>query len=332
MRRALFLALICAFLAAPVVAQDRGELSQNNPVAIASLVQGEAEIKHVDGEWRAIYWLDLLRPEDEIRTAGDGKVVLTFFHDDHMEIIDPGTDARMAFRNVTQTSPGGQVRVDRPRDRAVTEIPIPYMLMRELYQEEFQQAQEPGAYDKEKVFLGSWIKANAFPPVFNWSNTGAAGYKFQLFNEWDEFLYEKDTAENRFKYPYQGPFQLAKNSLYKWQVTDNQDNIVVRKYPFVLLTTLHAREVERAEKRFDNLVAEGKVMKTHYTDMFLLYLQRKMIDKYLHLLQQMSDIDPENPVIWRGLVRAYLSKGCPAHALEARERELQLGGVDPIKD
>jgi DNA-binding transcriptional activator of the SARP family len=73
-------------------------------------------------------------------------------------------------------------------------------------------------------------------------------------------------------------------------------------------------------------------MQTDYTDLFLLYTQRKMIDKYLHLLQQMVDLDPENPILYRALVRAYLSKGCPAHALQARERELQLGGSDPIRD
>lgn len=324
--------LLCLLLlfTLPALAQDRRELAENNPVAIVSLTQGQAEIRHVGGDWRAVYWLDLLRPEDEIRTADDGKVMVNFFHDDHREIIDPSTEAKMAFRDVKFTQ--GQVRKAAARDRAVTEIPIPYMLMRELNRPEFELAGEADAMEREKIFLSAYVKAEAFPPVWFWSNSGTPPYKFQMFNEWDEFLYESKTNDTRFKFPYDGPFNMAKNSLYKWQVTDANDNIIVRKYSFILLTQLHSREVARAEKRFDELDRAGKLLQSDYTDLFLLYTQRKMIDKYLHLLQQMSEKDPENPIIYRGLVRAYLAKGCPAHAEEARQREIQLGGVDPIKD
>lgn len=331
MRKTVLLSLL--LLLQPVLAQDRSELAKNNPVAIVALSQGQTELKHLDGEWRPIYWMDLLRPEDEIRTAGDGKVVITFFHDDHQEVIDPDTEGRTAFREVTKTSEEGSIRKTKPLDRSVSEIPIPYMLMRGLYKEEFKLAEDPDALEREKIFLSSYVKAEAYPPVFVWKeDAGPTPYKFQMFNEWDEFLYETKTQEGRFKYPYRGPFNMQKNSLYRWQVTDAEDNIVVRKYPFVLLTLPHSREVKRMEKRFDRLKDENKLMKSDYVDLFLLYNQRKMIDKSLHLLQQMSEIDPENPVIYRALVRAYLSKGCPAHALEARESELQLGGVDPIKD
>ena len=331
MRRIVLLLVI--FLLQPLAAQDRGELAENNPVAIVALTQGQTELKHVDGEWRPVYWMDLLRPEDQIRTAGDGKVVVTFFHDDHTEVVDPNTEGRTAFREIVKTSDEGDIRKTRPLDRSVSEIPIPYMLMRGLYREEFEQANDQDALEKEKVFLASYVKAEAYPPVFVWQDqAGPTPYKFQMFNEWDEFLYETKTQDRRFKYPYRGPFNMQKNSLYRWQVTDAQDNIVVRKYPFVLLTLPHSREVARREKAFDRAEKDGKLMKSDYVDLFLLYNQRKMIDKSLHLLTKMSEMDPENPVIYRALVRAYLAKGCPAHALQAHENELQLGGVDPIKD
>ena len=66
--------------------------------------------------------------------------------------------------------------------------------------------------------------------------------------------------------------------------------------------------------------------------MFILYNNRKLIDRSLTLLQQMSKKDPENPMIYRALVRVYLAKGCPAHAQQALDRELQLNGVDPLGD
>jgi hypothetical protein len=37
-------------------------------------------------------------------------------------------------------------------------------------------------------------------------------------------------------------------------------------------------------------------------------------------------------MIHRALVRAYLAKGCPAHAQEALDKELQLNGADPMFD
>ena len=176
----------------------------------------------------------------------------------------------------------------------------------------------------------SWF--NVFGTSTWRGESGAQNYKLQLFNEWDEFLYEKETSENRFKYPYRSDFQLAKNSLYKWQVTDENDQIVVRRYPFVLLTTLHARELERAETRYDNLERAGKATQADQTDLFLLYVQRRMIDKYLHTLEKMAKQDYENPVIHRGLVRAYLAKGAPAHAWQALETERSYGGVDEVRD
>lgn len=313
-------------------AQDSRELASNPPVAIVALSQGFVEVKPPDADWRPAYWLTLVHPEDQLRTADDGKLVLTFFHDQHREVVGPGTEAKLGHRAVEHVSAEGSVRKERPKDRSVSEIPIPYLLIRQLTAPEFKGAEQDGAFERENTFLSSYVKAEAFPPVFVWSDTGAANYQLQLFNEWDEFLYETETPETRFKYPYRANFQLAKNSLYKWQVTDDQDNIVVRKYPFVLLTTLHSREVARAEKRYNNLKAAGKATQADQTDLFLLYVQRKMIDKYLHTLQDMAEQDHQNPLIHRGLVRAYLAKGAPSHALQALETERSYGGVDEVRD
>lgn len=330
--RQCILLFICILLATQsALSQDSFELSETPPVAIVALSQGSAQIKHPGGDWGPAYWLTLVRPEDQIRTSNDGKIVLTFFHDYHREVVEPDTEGKVGFRATSKTGGSGEIRQDRPKDRGVTEIPIPYLLIRQLTAAEFAAAQEANAREREQTFLSSYVKAEAFPPVFVWRDTGAQKYKLQLFNEWDEFLYETETSETRFKFPYRAPFQLAKNSLYKWQVTDENDQIVVRRYPFVLLTTLHSRELERAEARFARLENENKATQADQTDLFLLYVQRKMVDKYLHSLERMAREDHQNPVIHRGLVRAYLAKGAPAHAWQSLETERSYGGVDEVR-
>lgn len=324
--------LLLGTTSALVTAQDSQELSSNPPVAIVALSSGSAQLKRPDGDWEPAYWLSLVHPEDRVRTSRGAKLVLTYFHDQHREVMEPETEAKLGFRALEIISNEGSVRRERPKDRNVAEIPIPYLLVRGLTKKEFAGAEESSAFDRENTFLSSYVKAEAFPPVFNWSDTGSSSYKIQLFNEWDEFMFEAQTKETRFKYPYQANFQLAKNSLYKWQVTDSNDNIVVRKYPFVILTTLHARELESAEKRYNNLKASGKATQADQTDLFLLYVQRKMIDKYLHALEDMARQDYQNPVIHRGLVRAYLAKGAPAHALKSLETERSYGGRDELRD
>lgn len=315
----------------PAVAQDKAELAKNNPVGIVSLAQGDVQLKRPNEEWEPAHWLTLLRPEDQLKTTGNGKVLVNFFADDHLEIIDANSEAKIAFKSLIKVA-GGGVRRQEARDRAASEIVIPYMLESKLASRDFAQANEPGALEKEKTFLGAFVLPDTFPPVFSWRDVGAPLYRLQLFNEWNEVIYETKTKDRRFKYPYRAPFQLARNSQYLWQVVTPDDAIVVRKYPFTLLTALHTRELIRAETRFDNLKKHKKLQQNHYTDMFLLYNNRKLIDRLLGLLQQMSNLDPENPMIYRALVRVYLAKGCPAHAQEALNREIQLNGNDPFFD
>ncbi len=326
-----FVALLC-LLIWPALAQNT-ELAENNPVAIVTQIDGNtAEIKRPDSEWRPLYWMDLLRPQDQIRTANPGKIVVNFFFDDHLEIVDPDSTADVAFKNLVKVSEGGSVRRDPARDRSRATIDIPYMFLRKLKGADFVLAEEPGALEKEKLFLQASVTNWAYPPVFQWGQVaGTPQYRVQMFNEWDEFLHEFPSKETRWKFPYRGPFTMAKAGLYQWQVLTPQDEIVVRKYKFYVLTALQAREVEAAKKKFANLKAARKVTRSNYTDLFLLYNRLSMVDDRLRLLQEMSSIDPENPRIYRGLVRAYLDKGCPAHANEALQREIQLGGVDEIE-
>ena len=66
------------------------------------------------------------------------------------------------------------------------------------------------------------------------------------------------------------------------------------------------------------------------TDMLLVASQLYYVDEALDLLYKMREMDPENPNIYRALTRLYLHKGCSGNAKRAHERELELGGVDPV--
>ena len=327
----LLVMVLMTTLVSPGSAEDTAELAKNNPVAIIALTQGNCELKKPNGDWQPAYWMTLLQPEDQIRTSDKSKLMVEFFADDHLEIMEASSESKVAFRNLTTLS-GAKIRREEARDRAVTEMAIPYMLMRKLFKKEFQLADDPGAMDKENIFLVGSVRPEAFPPVFDWKNTGSATYRIQIFNEWNEVMWEKKVKENHLKFPHDAPFKLAKNSQYYWQVLAADDSIVVRKYSFTLLTLPHSQELERRERKFEQLVNSKKANTTHYTDMFLLYNNRKLTDRSIKLLKKMANLDPENPVIYRALVRAYLDKGCPAHAQEALDKENKLNGTDPVTE
>ena len=323
--------LIVLLWVGPAFAQDSAELAKNNPVGLVALVSGGCEIKKLDEDWQRVYWLTLLRPEDRLRTTDNSKLVIGFFADDHQEILESSSEAKVAFRGLTAIDNRSKIRREQARDRGVTEIAIPYMLMRKLFKKDFQQADDPEAMEKENVFLASTVHPEDFPPVFDWKNVGNL-YRIQLFNEYNEVIWETRQASNHLKYPYNAPFKLAKNSQYYWQVIGANDRLVVRKYPFTLLTLPHAQELERKERNFAKLRAARQAYANHYTDMFLLYNNRRLIDRSLKILREMSAMDPENPVIYRALVRAYLDKGCPAHAQAALDKETRFNGTDPVRD
>ncbi|HXE71530.1 MAG TPA: hypothetical protein VNO81_02630 [Candidatus Nitrosotenuis sp.] len=324
------LALLLSGTAAFADESESQELAQNLPVAVVAQVQGTVQLTRGDLEPRPLYWMDLLRPEDKIRVGPDGKVVALFFFDDHLEILDPDTEAKVEFKGLGKLS-GSDIRRSAPQDRSRAVIEIPYLLLRKLKEVDFKLAEEPDAYQKEEVYLSAWVKNTTYPPVFYCKDLKLSKYRFQLFNEWNEFLYEHAATEPKFKFPYQAPFQLTKNGLYYWQVLGPDDSIVVRKYPFRMLTQLHARQVEAAEKRFEALQQKKKLTPVDYMDLFLLYNQLGILDKQIHIVREMIKLDPENPVLYRALTRLYVSRGCPAHALEAREKEIQLGFSDVIE-
>jgi hypothetical protein len=307
------------------------ELDENLPVAIVATNFNGVEIQLPKQEWRKCYLLDLLPPETKFKVGPGAKLSIIYFFDDHMEIVRENTEGVVSFKTITPYNG----TIDKLKAQSTVESSeIPYMLFVKLKKEAFKQVNDPGEEDREKMFLTAYVKNWTFPPVFFWYDLRTPPYRVQLFNENDEFIYEKESNEASFKYPYSDPELTKGTKLYYWQVLTRSNDVVVRKYPFKILTLYQARDVLRREKEFDRLQKKdpGAFDSIAYTEMFNLYTKYTCWDKLLHLCDEMKDRDPQNPIIYNLLTRLYLIKGCPVYALRAHEKAKSLGSTDVILD
>lgn len=313
----------------PVLARDSQEISKTPPVAIVASVSGDAVIKYPNRDWQKCYALDLVGPETLVRTGAAGTLVIIFFYDDHREILMPQTEARTSFRNLEKVS--GEVRRETSRSGG-NEFDVPYAMGFRLVKSFFKPASDPGEAHRESVFLSAYVKVTAYPPVFIWRDTGAPSYRLQLFNEKGQFIYETRLDKPTFKFPHKPPFRLIKGGLYYWQVLNDKDEVLVRKYGFMLLTQPQVKLLDQQESEFENIQRRQKGEQTSYTELFLMYNQYHTLDKLVHHLQSWRDVEPDNPNVYRVLARVYLMKGCPLQARAALEQEVRLGQPDPVED
>lgn len=304
------------------------ELSRNPPVALVSGVWGDAQILYPGEDWRQCYALDLLTPEAQIRTGARSKVVASFFFDDHRERIGPDSVVSVAFRELRKAQ--GTVEREMARSGGQEFTSPPWVATVKLISDAFAGADDPGEKEREMDFLSSFVDVTTYPPVFRWRNLNIKKYRLQLFNEKDQFIFEATPPEPRYKFPYNPPFRLTKTAQYYWQVITPKDAIVVRKYPFMLLTKPLVSFVKASERDFDGVQKKQKGEPTSFTELFLVYNQYHMLDKLVHHLQVWRDVDPQNPNIYRYLCRAYLLRGCPLLAREALAEAHRLGAVDPV--
>lgn len=324
-------ALLLAALLLPLAAQaqDAQELAANPPVAVVSLCWGAVTIKHVNGDYKPAVWLDPIYPQDILKTTGPGsKVLVTFFFDNHQEVLASDTEAQVGFKTINART-GPAIRKDRARNPFGTGMANPFVYTRTLAAADFQGADEPGALERERAFLQARVKPT-WPPAFTWGKVpGVARYKIEFFDTTNQFLASATVTQAAYK-AFHEFNDASKGSTFQWQVLTPDDRIVVRKYPFMILTKPLQDWLGGITSDFQRKKKAGKLERSDYTDFLLVSSQLVQVDDVVALCQQMATMDSKNPRVFRALTRAYATRGCPALAKQAHDTELQLGGVDPI--
>ncbi len=314
------------FLAVAARAQDR-----TTPVAVISLVWGQVTVKHQDADYKAARWIEPIFPGDFVKTTGPGsKLLIVFFNDNHQEVMGPDSEATVTPENLSSLS-GGPIRVDPARNPfGAGGVESPFVYTRKLVQKDFENADAPGAYEAEEKALAGWVNSSA-PPGFWWPVTpGVTSYNLQVAGAPGlSYTLGKTTPKNQYKYTADEANALTKGAKYIWSVTGNGATIVP-PYPFLFMTLPQSKWLDEQHDAFQSKRDRSALQRSDYTDYLLVCAQLLRVDNALSLCREMSQMDPQNPNIYRALTRIYLMKSCPAHAKEALQKELQLGGVDPV--
>lgn len=323
LRLAALALVLCLSLSA--LAQDK------MPVAVISLVWGEVTVKHQDADYKPARWLEPIWEGDFVKTAGPGsKLLITFFNDNHQEVM--GQDAVATVTSVGLYSQSGpQIRVDGPRNPfGAGGVQNPYVYTHKLVQADFAGADAPNAYQNEENSMKAWMNSSS-PPRFWWPpSPAAASYTLQVNGAPGiTFNWSQMSETNQHAMSQSESNALTKGAVYVWTVTSG-DTVLVPPYQFLLLTLPQDKWLKGIADAFTDKRNRGQLQRSDYTDYLLVCSQLLRVDNALSLMREMSAMDPQNPRVFRALTRVYLLKNCPAHAKEAFDMEIKLGGVDPV--
>lgn len=328
-RRFAALAALLLGLLAPLGVMAQGDDSiptDTPPVAVISLVWGEVTIKHPNGDYKPARWLEPVYPQDYLKTNGPGaKLLITYFFDNHQEVLGPDSEAQADYK--TLNGPG--IRKDKARNPFGTGVDNPFVYTYRLDSDDFANSDAPGQMQLEN----SWLKASvkpSYPPVFTWAGDAKAQYRLQIFDTTKQFVGGASVKGTKFKVSPKELSAASKGSTYLWQVTAANDAVVVPRYSFMVLTAPLEEWLAGYRTPFQKKQKAGTLQRSDYTDYLLVSSQLNQVDTVVSLCQKMAAMDPQNPRVFRALTRAYLAKGCPAHAKQAYDTQIQLGGSDPI--
>jgi hypothetical protein len=326
--RAMSIAILCALFCCtiqPTLAQ-----ANDTPVGVISLVWGVVTVKHADADYKAARWLEPIFPGDQVRTAGEGsKLLVVFFNDNHQEVMGPDMVASVDTGGLVKSQGDGDIRKDEARNPFGSGgVANPFIYTHKLIEDDFKGADASDAIKSEQPTLRARVRP-AFPPSFNWPDTGAQTYNLQIMDPQGELVWQKDVSKSQYKLTRQEGNHLLKGVDYKWRVTaDGQE--IVRPYEFQLLTLPLRKWFDGQVAVFNKKRDRDKLQRNDWTDYLLVCAQVLEIDRAFELLEKMKSMDPNNPRIYRALTRIYIQKGCPAHAKAAHDRLVELGGRDPV--
>ena len=322
-RLLVMLSLLLSFFS-PVFAADG-----DSPVGVISLVWGEVTVKHENEDYKPARWLEPIFAGDLVKTATPGsKLLVTFFDDNHQEVMGPASSARVDDRGLTKID-GEDIRKDPARNPfGAGGVGNPFIYTRKLAQADFANAASADL-ETEKLILAGRVRPS-FPPSMFWSKQAEGTVShLRVFDYLGKPMWTREVQGHTYKLTEKEADAMPKGVVYTWDVVADKQTVVVR-YPFRLLTKPQRDWYQKQRRDFDNKKAAGKLERSDWTDMILVSTQLYYVDEAIDLLYKMRDMDPQNPNIYRALTRAYLHKGCPGTAQQALDKELQLGGIDPI--
>jgi hypothetical protein len=317
--------LFCLMLSGPIAAQE-----PPSPVGVISLVWGEVTVKHEDADYKPARWLEPIYTGDQLRTAGQGsKLLIVFFNDNHQEVVGPDLVCTVAPTGVEKTQGQGDVRVDSARNPfGAGGVESPFIYTHKLIQDDFAGADEQGALEAEQLTLKARVRP-AFPPSFNWPDTGAQSYQLRITDPSGSVVWEKKLSASQYKLNQKEANDLLKGVNYKWTVLADGE-VLVRPYEFKLLTLPLRKWFDGQVAQFNKKRDADKLQRSDWTDYLLVCSQVNEIDRVFELVEKMKAMDPNNPRIYRVLTRVYVRRSCPAHAKAAHDKLVELGGRDPI--
>lgn len=329
--RTLSLAFFILFLslAGSAWAQD----NPPQPIAVVSLVWGEVTIKHANADYQPARWLEPVYADDWIKTTGPGsKILITYFFDNHQEVLPEDTVATATPAGLRVDS-GKPVRQDKARNPfGAGGVQSPFVYTKTLSQDDFRGADDPDAMQREANFLKASVVSH-FPPTFSWPpSPGCKNYMLTIQDAAGNVMLSRklQPTTRSYKLQQQEASKLFKGTVYTWGVTDDAGNVVVSPYSFMLLSQKQDDWLSSNRKSYDNKVKRGQLQRSDRTDRLLVGAQLVQVGDVLSQAKEMAKEDPNNPLVYRVLTRAYLYKGCPAHAKQAHDKEIELGGIDPI--
>ncbi len=292
------------------------------PVAVISLVWGVVTIKHQNEDYKPARWLEPVFAGDQVKAAGaDSKLLITFFNDNHQEVVGPDSEASAQETGMN----GPSIRKDAARNPfGAGGVESPFVYTRRLVQADFQNP--PNNYETEKLLLQARVRPT-FPPSLYWQKTDNC--VLEVYDYLGAPMWNKPLKTRSYVLTAAQAQAMPKGVNYWWDVKSGNTSLVA-KYPFKLLTLPQYKWFQEQRRNYDTKKAANKLERSDWTDLLLVCSQLNYIDEALDLLYKMAEMDPNNPAVYRAMTRVYLAKNCPVHAQKAHDKELELGGLDPV--
>lgn len=292
------------------------------PVAVISLVWGAVTIKHQNEDYKPARWLEPVFSGDQVKASGaDSKLLITFFSDNHQEVVGPDSEATAQDTSMS----GPSIRRDPARNPfGAGGVENPFVYTHRLIQADFQNP--PNSYETEKLLLQARVRPT-FPPSLFWQKSNNS--VLQVYDYLGAPMWKKPLKTHSYVLTAAQAQAMPKGVNYWWEVTSGNTTLVA-KYPFKLLTRPQYKWFQEQRRSYDAKKAAHKLERSDWTDLLLICSQLNYIDESLDLLYKMAEMDPQNPAIYRAMTRVYLAKSCPVHAQKAHDKELELGGLDPV--